>query len=60
MLSSDTTRMENICKVLTTGKKFEEGLFPIDYESILKNQDGIIFLAHISEKNHSFQRGLSG
>ena len=29
---------ENICKVLTIGKKFEEGLFPIDYESILKNK----------------------
>ena len=50
---------KNICKVLTTGKKnSKKGYSHIDYESILKNQDGIIFLAHISEKNHSLSERL--
>ena len=49
----------NICNVLTIGKKnSKKGYSLIDYESILKKQDGIIFLAHISEKNHSFSERL--
>ena len=50
---------KSICKVLTTGKEnSKKGYCHIDYESILKNQDGIIFLAHISEKNHSLSERL--
>ena len=50
---------KNICKILTIGKKnSKKGYSHIDYKNIIKNQDGIIFLAHISEKNHSFSERL--